>query len=166
MSKPSQRSVPLLSGVIGGLLAAIGFFLPWYVATTGRIAPVTVSGWDIVNRYLTGRLIGAPAQAPTVSTDLPYAILGAMPLLVAVVAIIFSGLVFFSKGSPYQSGIIIAAGIVGLLSTNYSSSTPTLTGAALNLGNLPGNTGLGLVLMFVGYFGVIAGGLTSFARQP
>src|SRR6185437_3815852 len=140
----SQRhTVSALFGLIGGALAVIGFFLPWYASSKE-----TISGWDFVSIYLLGKASFAPAGTSSAPTALPLAFLYALPLLLALVALVTGIIGLSAKNSPIFSGLYGATGVVGL--SNYQMSS--IGGRFAFSANYPGTTGLGLLLLDLGYF--------------
>ena len=165
---------PAILGVVGGALAIIGFFLPWLGTTinasgdpsnSGSVPhTITISGWDIVNQLLTGTsLTGIPSDHT--STAIPYALLAAIPLLMATVAMICAASGFWRKPNAVLIGIYTAAAIMGLL--NIISGYSGLYISALALAAVTGGAayvGIGLDMLYLGYFAIVAGGVALLAQ--
>jgi hypothetical protein len=167
---PLSSRLPALLGIVGGALGIAGYFLPWYFNGTSG-APdtpaynVTYSGWNVINQYLTGApLPGTPPSGQPIPT-LPYfALLIGVPLLTAVVALVIAGMGVLRRGmGPVLAGLLATAGIMGLLGGGTSSglSILTIAGGAGSTSPPPSTVGMGLVVVQLGYFGILAGGIVG-----
>jgi hypothetical protein len=173
-SAPSSpaRSAATLS-VVGALLAIAGFFLPWEGAYRNSVQPaqspslIPVSGWDIVTRLAFGIVV--PSQSNTPISSVPYAVMAATPLLMALVALAI-GLITFIRGpGSVLSGLYTAAALMGLLFLMYD--VPAFL--FLNLGEpviqeMPKDaplTGIGINLLQLGFFLLLAGGVAGAIQQ-
>lgn len=147
--------VPSLFGVIGGALATIGFFLPWYAN-----ADKTLSGWDFAKVYLTGTVDFSDGPVTHVPISLSIAFVYAIPLLVSLVALASGIMGFWVKNSALICGLFGAASILGLV--NYQVSGGIVRYSLST--NYPSATGLGLALLNIGFFCMVVASIVSLAH--
>jgi len=102
-----EKKTAAIIGLIGGIIAAVGVFLPWYSAGIAGVITVNVSGWDA-----------------TAMTSAPYIILlgGVLALLGGL------GLLANQKALGY---LVPIGGIVAILGWAYAvADAGTLSGFA------------------------------------
>jgi hypothetical protein len=167
LQTPPARG-PAIVNTLGGALAAAGFFLPWVVTaqfqpSSGTIQATVVTGWDLVMRWLTGTVPQPTGAHVNGLTSIPYALLAGMPLVMAVIAVAVGASAIFRRPGPLLSGLYIAAGIMGVLSAfnSFPLYALTLGGAIGQAGPGTELSGLGIVVTYAGFFGVIVGGVAS-----
>jgi hypothetical protein len=164
-SESSQQRILTSFSISGGILVIVGFFLPWYaVATSNGLAVEhysTVSGWDQLYIHLTGTpLISDQAKGIPV---FGYALIQAFPLWLAIVAIVVGIVALRTKVTPFLIGLSATAGVFGALGLPQNSMVVSY---AINqtaaLPGYPGTAGIGIVLLTLGFFGIIVGSIASF----
>ena len=170
----SARAVALVS-LAGGVVAIVAFFLPWFLqsAPTARpnapTAVISLSGWDIIINWATNgtsnHIEGGNLSRPG---SLPFALLVAIPLLMALVAAAIGAISLVRRPDALAHGLYAGAAIIGLLTAFNILPTFFLTlvssGVALTSRDAP-LAGIGLDLLYLGYFGIVAGGVAGILRS-
>jgi hypothetical protein len=165
-------ATPAIFAIVGGALGVIGFFLPFGATSTGGsqgVTPhtVTYSFWDLTNHYLTGaNLSGVTATGQPTSTAPYVAALLALPAVLALVALVAGGVGVLRGLEPVQASVMGAAGLMGVLNGGGSFLTISVLLAPQSVGT--GGTsaaGFGLIVMQVGFFVILVGGITAVAQQ-
>ena len=161
-------ATPAIFGIVGGALGVSGFFLPWEANGTGGaqgVTPhtVTYSFWDLTNHYLTGaNLPGVTATGQPTNTAPYVAALLALPAVLALVALVAGGVGVIRGPGPVLASLIGAAGLMGVLNGGSSLLTPSVLIGAERGG--ASASGFGLIVMQVGFFVILVGGITAVAQ--
>jgi hypothetical protein len=163
-------ATPAVFGIVGGALGVIGFFLPMEAYRTigaqGVIHTVTYSFWNLTNHFLTGtNLPGVTATGQPTSTAPYVAALLALPAVLALVALVAGGVGVIRGLGPVRASLISAAGLMGVLNGGASLLTSSQLIAAE--GGFPAGAsafGFGLLVMQVGFFVILVGGITAVAQ--
>jgi len=174
-SAPSSpaRSAATLS-VVGALLAIAGFFLPWEGVSVAHLdSVIAASGWDIVTRIAFGTDLPSTANhSPYATSSVPYGLMAATPLLMALVALAIGLITFIRRPGPVLSGLYTAAALMGLLSlmTAVPTSAYSLFLQLVGTGITPVPkdaplTGIGFNLLQLGFFILVAGGVAGAIQQ-
>ncbi len=187
MSSPSDSSAataaPPRSGatlsVVGALLAIAGFFLPWEGVVrypqqpAGSPSVIAVSGWDIVTRIALGTDVPSTGKgSPYATSSVPFALVAATPLLMALVALAIGLIMFIRRPGPVLSGLYAAAALMGMLFliNAIPTSTYALEVVLAGTGITPAPkdaplTGIGFNLSQLGFFILLAGGVAGAIQQ-
>jgi hypothetical protein len=170
-SASRSARVPAIVGMVGGALGIMGFFLPWYASTTGGsvgVSPQTAlySGWDVTNHYLTGANLPGVTQTSQPTSSAPYlAFMVALPAVMALVALVASGVGVLRGLGAVLASLIGAAGLMGVLSGESFLFTLAILSSPSNSGTGgTSNAGLGVDVMQVGLFAILAGGFMAVAQ--
>jgi hypothetical protein len=139
-----------------------GYFLSWIPASNPPPGTTLyISEWNDVNYYLTGAsLPGGTPSAQQTSTAPFVALLLALPVLLALVAIVAAGIGLLRGLGPVLASLIAAAGVMGILSSGVTGGLNILV---LARGSANGTSllGLGLAVTQVGLFAMLAGGFMA-----
>jgi hypothetical protein len=162
-------------GIVGAVLAIAGYFLPWTIQASGDISssgsPVSfpmVSGWDILTQWLNGSAVTDGQSAGQGTPLFGIALVAALPLLLAVVALVICAIALVRRPGPVLIGLFVSAGLFGLLTT-FSINPNTFIAVALVPRGGPFDAspwlGTGIAALYLGYFGILAGGLIAALSQ-
>jgi hypothetical protein len=167
--------VAAIMSLLGGALAAGGFFLPTTLQVqTSPPGVKVVSGWDAAYRLATGGSSSGPSipglPGPGATPSLPFAAaLAASPLILAVVVLVLAVWALFSEAGPLRNSLMLAA--VALLAIS-SLSALSLSSALGSVGSLVGGLiadsgmlGLGSLVTFAGVFFAVTGLGASLQRK-
>ena len=173
-AQPASARAAALVSLAGGVVALVAFFLPWFPqsAPTARPnAPATVislTGWDIITNWAThGGPAATAASSAVRAGSLPFALVVAIPLLMALVAAAIGAISLVRRTDALAHGLYAGAAVVGLLTT--FNVLPSFFLTLVNVGPVLTSTdtplaGIGLDLLYLGYFGIVAGGVASILR--
>ena len=167
-------------GIVGAVLAIAGFFLPWTLQATpdpartpGSSVPYTmVSGWDIASEWLHGLSYIFAVQGQTTKPEGPplytFTLIFALPLILAVVVLVVCAIALKRRPGPVLSGLFVSAAILGLLGVLIDRPTGFIDVSITNADTLPNASswvGIGIIALYLGYFGIVAGGVMMALSQ-
>src|SRR5262245_22369105 len=121
---PAARAAALVS-LVGGVAAILAYFLPWFLqaAPTARpnvrAAVISLSGWDIITNWATNGTSNHVESGGALSRpgSLPFALLVAVPLLMALIAAAIGAISLARQPDALAHGLYAGAAIVGSLTT-------------------------------------------------